>query len=72
MELTGVEIIKFLGIIGVAHLLLAILSMVELKMIPFYTLSVKKRWFIVICLLPIIGAFLFHQRARLGWQKIDL
>jgi len=72
MDLTEVEIIRLLGIIGVAHLLLAILSMVELKMIPFYTLSVKKRWFIVIWLLPIIGAFLFHLRARLGWQKIEL
>jgi len=72
MNFTGVEIIRLLGVTAIAHLLLAILSMVELKMIPFYTLSVKKRWFIVICLLPIIGAFLFHQRARLGWQKIDL
>jgi len=72
MDLTEVEIIRLLDIIGVAHLLLAILSMVELKMIPFYTLSVKKRWFIVIWLFPIIGTFLFHQRARLGWQKIEL
>jgi len=72
MDSTEVEIIRLLGIIGLPHLLLAILSMVELKMIPFYTLSVKKRWFIVIWLLPIIGAFLFHQRAKLGWQKIEL
>jgi len=72
MNLTEAEIFKILGIIGIPHLLFAILSMIELKIIPFYTLSVKKRWFIVILMLPLIGPFLFHLKARLGWRKIEL
>jgi len=69
MNLTEVEIFRLLVVIAIPHLLLVILSMVELKMIPFYTHPVKKYWFIIILILPIIGPFLFHQKARLGWKK---
>lgn len=72
MNLTEAEIFKVLGIIGIPHLLFVVLSMMELKIIPFYTLSVKKRWFIVILMLPLIGPLLFHLKARLGWRKIEL
>ena len=70
MNITGVEIINVLAIIGVSHLLLAALSMVELKLIPFYTRSEKKLWFIKIWMMPLIGSLLFHQKAKSGWRNI--
>ena len=43
MDLTEAEIIKVIGIIGLLHVLLATLSMVELKLIPFYSIVFARR-----------------------------
>lgn len=72
MNLTENEIIKILEFIGILHLVLALLSMLELKLIPFYTPTVKVLWFILIWMLPLIGPVLFHLAARYGWRKIEL
>jgi len=72
MNFTETEFLKVISFIGIPHLILVVLSVMELKIIPFYSLSIKRRWFIIICMLPLIGPLLFHLRARIGWGKIDL
>ena len=72
MELIEIKFINVLILIAISHLILAILSTVELKLIPFYSFKVKVFWFLVIWILPVIGSFYFHIIARSGWKKIEL
>ena len=58
-----------LGFVLVIHMIFAILSTVEIKDNPLYTISRKIIWLCVVWVLPFVGAIIFHKSSGLGWAS---
>jgi len=72
MIVTEEILTKTIYVVGILHLILALLAMVELKFIPFYKFLGKSFWFVFIWALPILGTLMFHSIAKTGWDKIEI
>jgi len=60
-------ILGILGLILCIHILVAALSTIELKESPPLLIN-KFIWFLIIWLLPFIGAYWFHKKAGIKLQ----
>ncbi len=62
------SLIHFLSSIGIIHVAIAIFTTKELFEYPLIKKQTKPYWFVLIWLIPIVGAILFRNYYKLGWE----